>query len=235
MFLTDSHLHLSDGIGTDAYRDFDSLEMYVSCVARVQEWDFSTEDSRATMSYGVHPWYCDEWSENVKNRLIGILESDPKAQIGEIGLDSKRGTVEDQLPSFEEQLAIGSEMDRIVSIHDIGCEEKVLAAVRARGKGCRGIILHSYSSDSYVKPFVVQGCMLSINPRILARSEIRLNRLLKAIPIENMLLETDAPHVPKGFAGMEDFVRTISRYVEMEPEELAGTVADNLRRTLNGR
>ena len=234
MLLTDSHLHLSDGIGSEVYGDFDSLESYVTCVARVQEWGFSTDDPRATMSYGVHPWYCEEWNEETAKRLEIILESDPKAQVGEIGLDSKRGTVESQVPSFEAQLSLASRMDRVASVHDIGCEEKVLKSVRELGKSCRGIILHSYSSDSYVKPFVGEGCMLSINPRILARSEVRLNRLLKAIPLENLLLETDSPHVPKGFSGMEDFVTTISGYVGIEPEELARTVAGNLRRTLNG-
>ncbi len=234
MILTDSHLHLCDGIDPCVYSDFDSLEMYVTCVARVQEWDIPMEDTRATLSYGVHPWYCDEWNEETKERLVRILDSDSEAQIGEIGLDSKRGTVDSQIPAFEEQLALASGMDRVVSIHDIGCEDKVLKAVKEFGKSCKGIILHSYSSDSYVKPFVGEGCMLSINPRILARSEVRLNRLLKAIPVENMLLETDAPHVPKGFDGMEGFVRIIAGYVGMEPEELSRTVADNLRRTLNG-
>ncbi len=234
MILTDSHLHLSDGIIPEVYRDFGTLERYVTCVARVQEWESPIDDSRATASYGLHPWYCDEWNEVVEEKLIGILESVPEAQIGEIGLDSKRGTVEDQIPAFERQLSIAAEMGRVVSIHDIGCEDRVLKAVKSLGGGCRGIILHSYSSDSYVKPFVAEGCMLSINPRILARSEVRLNRLLKAIPVENMLLETDAPHVPKGFAGMEDFTCKIARFVDMDPEELARTVADNLGRTLNG-
>jgi len=234
MILTDSHLHLSDGIDSEVYRDFGSLEKYVTCVARVQEWGFPIDDPRATASYGVHPWYCDEWNEKVEERLVGILESDPGAQIGEIGLDSKRGTVEDQMPAFERQLSIAAKMDRVVSIHDIGCEDRVLKAVKSPGNGCKGVILHSYSSDSYVKPFVAEGCMLSINPRILARSEVRLNRLLKAIPVESMLLETDAPHVPKGFDGMEDFTCKIANFVDMEPEELARTVADNLRRTLNG-
>ncbi len=234
MFLTDSHLHLCDGIGSDAYSDFLSLEEYVTCAAKTDEWGFSTDDPRATMSYGVHPWYCGEWNEETKAKLVAMLESDQGAQIGEIGLDSKRGTVEEQIPAFEEQLSVASEMERLASIHDIGCEDRVLKAVKALGGGCRGIILHSYSSDSYVRPFVAEGCMLSINPRILARSEVRLRRLLGAIPAESLLLESDAPHVPKGFAGMEGFVRTVAKIRDEDADELSKTVRDNLRRVLHG-
>ena len=233
MILTDSHMHLSDGIAPEIYPDFGALKEYMSCSARVEEWNRAAVDKRSVMSYGVHPWYCDEWCPEAEDRLIGILESDPDAHVGEIGLDSKRGTVGEQAPAFESQLSIASRMDRIVSIHDIGCEERVLKALRA-SSGPRGVILHSYSSDSYVKPFIAEGCMLSVNPRILSRSEVRLRRLLGSIPLENMLLETDAPHCPKGFAGMEDFVRTIAGFVGMEPEELSATVAGNLGRLLHG-
>ena len=138
MILTDSHLHLSDGIAPEIYPDFGALKEYMSCSARVEEWNRAAVDKRSVMSYGVHPWYCDEWCPEAEDRLIGILESDPDAHVGEIGLDSKRGTVGEQAPAFESQLSIASRMDRIVSIHDIGLNNRCRDA-ESRYNGLRRI------------------------------------------------------------------------------------------------
>ncbi len=232
MELTDAHLHPSEP--PERYADYSDLKALVLCTSRPGEWD-AVKTPRASMSYGVHPWYADEWGPEAEKRLELILESDAEAHVGEIGLDSKRGTLDGQTAAFERQLSMASEHGRVVTIHDIGCEKRVLDAVRTLGKDCRSMILHSFSSESYSKPFSELGCYLSIGPRILSRSEVRLSRLLRSIPRDLLLLESDSPFLPPGFEGMGPFTERIAGILETDPEELSETVASNLRRALHGR
>ena len=232
MELTDAHLHPSDP--PERYADFENLKAKLFCTSRPEEWS-AVAGPRASMSYGVHPWYAGEWNPEAEERLSRILEADGDANVGEIGLDSKRGVLKDQTAVFERQLSLASEFGRSVTIHDIGCEKLVLDAVRGQGKGCRSVILHSFSSESYSKPFSDLGCYLSIVPRILSRSEMRLARLLRSIPEGLILLESDSPFLPPGFKGMGPFTERIAGILDMGPEELSRIAASNLRRALHGR
>lgn len=112
--------------------------------------------------------------------------------------------------AFLEQLDIASEHGRIANVHMVGCEKVILDAIRAHGRGCRAVVLHSFNNESYAKAFSELGCMLSVNPRILARSDARVSRLISSIPEERLLLETDAPYTARGFAGMEDFAERLA-------------------------
>lgn len=231
---SDAHLHPVDGIMPERYPDLTGLKHSLSCTSTRDQWVPLMEWGGETVkSFGIHPWYCDGWDSETESALLDILREDKGAQVGEIGLDSKRGSVTEQMPVFRRQLEIASELGRIASIHDIGCEKEVLDSIRMWGKGCRGIVLHSYSSDSYVKPFTEAGCMFSINPRILSRSEIRLKRLLSSIPLDRLLLESDAPFTAKGFEGMGAFTGRVASLLGMEPSELEVVVDDNLGRLLH--
>ena len=231
---SDSHLHIVEEGWRDRYSDLDSAGILMACTARPAEWDIQSgiSDTNVIGSYGVHPWYADEWNDEIRGRLISKLEGDGNRHVGEIGLDYKRGSVKDQMPVFEDQLRIASDMGRIATIHMVGTEKEVLESVRAHGKGCPGIILHSYGSDSYLKPFSELNCHFSISPRILSRSDIRVKRLMDAIPDDRLLLETDAPHAGKVFTGMHDFASRLGDITGRDPEELLSIADSNLRRLL---
>ena len=232
--LTDSHLHMCEEGFPGDYRDFGSLSLAVSCTADPAEWNpcIASGDAHTVRSFGVHPWNSDIWHIDVRSRLRSVLEGDPSRQVGEIGLDSKKGDVSSQLSPFTEQIDLASELGRVASVHMTGAEKQVLEVLRGHGKGCRGIILHSFSSESYAKPFAEIGCMFSVSPRILARSEEKVRRLLGAIPEDRLLLESDAPHQGRFFTGMEDFLRTVARIADRSPEDLSEQISGNLRRIL---
>ena len=233
-FLTDSHLHMCETGFPGNYGDFDSLTRAVSCTADPGEWDLQLSFSSRTVvpSIGVHPWNCGCWNVSVEERFLSILEKSSSCQIGDVGLDSKKGDVSEQMPSFTGQLDAASSMDRVVSIHMVGAEKQVLDAIRTHGRSCRGIILHSFSSESYVKPFLDLGCMFSLSPRILARSKDKVRRLLDLIPDDRLLLESDAPHQGRFFTGMGDFVRSMADVKGCSPHDLARNTYENLERTV---
>lgn len=230
----DSHLHLVEPGCSDRYSDFEDADTLMACTARPEEWEMQIEmsDARIVKSYGVHPWYPEEWNGQSKDRLLSILEKDMHSHVGEIGLDYKRGSLKDQIEPFTEQLDIASNMGRVATIHMVGTEKDVRDIVKAHGKGCPGIILHSYGSDSYLKPFSETNCYFSVSPRILSRSDVRIGRLMSAIPRDRLLFETDSPHAGKEFTGMYRFVERIASITGEDPEQLLGTASDNLRRML---
>ncbi len=227
--MIDAHLHGTEAV-PEGYSDYSELSRMVSCVAKVDEWDAQEliEDDRMVKCYGVHPWYAEDWTLESKRRLYDMLEKDPRIHVGEIGLDSKRGKILGQTMVFIQQLEIAEYFHRVVSVHDVGCEKMVLDALKDRKLG--GVILHSYGSDSYVKPYSEMGCYMSISPRILSRSEIRVKRLLDAIPEELLLLETDSPACGRDFSGMGDFAQRLGGVIGRSPQRLMDAAEENLGR-----
>lgn len=227
--MIDSHMHLAEQV-PEGYSDFPQLSRMVSCVAKVDEWDAQAaiDDPRVIKCYGVHPWYAEDWTFENRKRLFDLLGSDPNAHVGEIGLDSKRGKILGQTMVMIQQLDIAEHYGRVVSIHDVGCEKMVLDALKGRRLG--GVILHSYGSDSYVKPYSEIGCYFSISPRILSRSDIRVKRLLDAIPEDLLLLETDSPNIGKDFTGMRDFAERLGTVIGRSADDLMTAAEENLGR-----
>lgn len=228
----DAHAHVSERGFSDRYPDFDRAVIVFGCTARPSEWDAMAACAvpGTVRFYGVHPWYADEWDEASAGRLESILEEDPHANVGEIGLDGKRGDPSLQRPAFESQLDLASGFGRIANVHMVGCERDVLESVRRHTEGCRTVVLHSFSSESYVKPFAEVGCMFSVNPRILARSESRIARLLRSVPEDRLLLETDAPYLAREFSGMTGFADRLAGILGTTGEELMRLTLDNARR-----
>lgn len=228
----DAHVHISEDGFSDRYPDVVNADLLFGCTARESEWEGmrSCDIPGAVKFYGIHPWYADEWDDHTEERLESILASDPNAHVGEIGMDSKRGNVSVQRPVLDAQLDIASESHRMANIHMVGCERDVLESIRKHGRGCRTVILHSFSSESYVKPFAEAGCMFSINPRILARSDARISRFMSSIPADRLLLETDAPYGPRDFDGMRGFAERLGKASGMDAGRMIGIALENARR-----
>ena len=207
----DSHLHMTDPKfkGID-----DGAGLLFTCAASPEEWDAisAIDDRRVRRFYGTHPWCLEKYS---LDSLRELLETDPSANVGEIGLDSKHGPLDIQIGPFEEQLILSKKYDRIANIHMIGCESEMLKILRRHRTTC---ILHSFSGpESYVKPFAECGCYFSISPRIHNKSEEKIKTLLDAIPELRLLVETDAPYSP---FGMDEHIQRLSKVMGIDPYKL---------------
>lgn len=234
MFLIDAHLHLNEDC-SGPYSDLDSIDVAMTCTAQHSEWTMEPKPigGRTIRSFGIHPWYCGQWNRIVSDELRAILSEDKEAHVGEIGLDAKHGTLDDQIAPFIEQMDICSEFGRIASVHMVGaCEKHILDIIKGN-HDCRGIILHSFKGpESYVKPFTENGCVFSISPRIMAMSVERRMRLLSAIPLDKLLVETDYPHTGRGFESLGRFIAEIADAMGCDAESLSSTIHDNFMRML---
>ena len=192
----------------------DGVGLLFTCAASPEEWDAisAIDDRRVRRFYGTHPWYLEKYS---LDSLRELLETDPSANVGEIGLDSKHGPLDIQIGPFEEQLILSKKYDRIANIHMIGCESEMLKILR---KHKTAAIIHSFSGpESYIRPLAECGCYFSVSPKILNKSADKIRTLISQIPEERLLIETDAPN---GKIGMKEHIARLSEIISMESEEL---------------
>lgn len=219
----DAHLHLTDP--RMAGKDLPNAEALFSCTASKDEWDallaLSNDDGRIAPFFGTHPWYPQGHDGQT---LRDILERNPNAGVGEIGLDGTRPDMESQREIFLDQLDAAAEYGRTASIHSVRCDEEMLRIVRRTEAVC---IMHSFSGpESYVRPMTDAGCYFSVSPRILKKSESKILALINAISDERLLIETDAPD---GGMHMEEFIDRLSAILGTAPEALADMTARNAR------
>lgn len=231
--LTDAHVHFTENGIRNRYPDIDSVATMLCCSAGIDDWSRIEDVGRPGLIrfYGVHPWRISEWNADTESRLERVMSADPSAGVGEIGLDSKKSPfpMAEQIQVLGEQLDIAERYGRIVNIHTVGADDETVRALK--GRSVRAVI-HGFSNESYARQYCRCGAYLSVNPRILARSEERVRRLVSSIPEDRLLLESDAPFTPP-FEGMYVFAQRISDIMGIGTEELLSMVSANMSRLLH--
>ncbi len=158
---------------------------------------FLVHDGREVAFHGLHPWQAAACAD-VPAALAGVrarLEADPRAGVGEIGLDRlKTKTVPDaQRALFAAQLALAAELRRPVVLHGAKCWGEVVAACRPHAGRIPAFLFHGFSRSAGLLPqiFALNG-FVSVGPALLNDHAVHYRELVKGLPRERLLLETDA-------------------------------------------
>lgn len=229
----DSHLHLAEENIGGTYPDLDGAALLFSCAAERKDWKIQQEfsDPKIRCFYGIHPWYCGQWTVDAKDELKNILESDPGANVGEIGMDSRHPDPELQSAVFASQAMLAGEYGRTVNVHNRGFDGETVRILKKHGKGIRSVILHSFKGPS-VKPYSGLNCYFSVNARMFGKSPEKVRDMLLSIPEDRLLFESDAPFVSGYFKDMGTFVETLAHLTGRTPEELVSVTLENAERAL---
>ncbi len=151
---------------------------------------------RIIPSFGYHPWYIHERSGGWLENLRRLLNENPAAAIGEIGLDRwKPGLSYDgQEEVFIAQLRLAAERNLPVSIHCLQAWGRMLEILRTEPRPARGFLLHSYGGPrEMVKPLADLGAYFSLPGYFAHERKSRQRETFKAVPRDRLLIETDAP------------------------------------------
>lgn len=153
---------------------------------------FLRTPDREVRFYGIHPWQADEPSDisAVRARLV----ADPTSGVGEIGLDRLKSKVisDSQRKIFEQQLALAAELRRPVVLHGAKCWGEVVAACRRYRGVIPSFLFHGFSRSAGLLPEIFDiGGYVSVGPALLNDHAVNYRELVKGLPEERILIETD--------------------------------------------
>lgn len=211
----DSHCHL-DSPEFDADRDevvaqsrADGVEAIINLPGHVDHF----AQARATRErygcltgYGIHPMWVLGPSGHSSRDHIAVLrqwvEREKPDLIGEIGLDFfiPDFNQSEQEWFFSEQLKVARDFDLPVSLHVRRSQDRILKHLR-RIK-VRGGFAHAFNgSAQQATEFVKLGFCLGFGGTATFPQAQRIRTLLHDVPLENVVVETDAPDIPPSFLG----------------------------------
>lgn len=149
-------------------------------------------------NFGLHPWFLQGRSDNWLDNLRKQLEEVPQAGLGECGLDTSKKVqtpVHEQQEVFKAQLELGKELQRPISVHCVSAFGKLQDMVQQHGPFPQGLILHSWIGPAEMVDVLakIQGVYFSLSGHLTRMSKKKYEPMVKKIPLERLLLETDAP------------------------------------------
>ncbi len=151
--------------------------------------------------YGLHPWQArsipqrhPDWRE----QLEALLRADPRAAVGEIGLDHAPEYRDDdaQNSALLDQWNLSVAFRRPVVLHVRRAWEPMLAFLRARGPHPVGIVLHAYNGGAELVPTLIPfNAFFSFGGSVTFEAHRRPRQAVAVVPEERLLIETDAPDI----------------------------------------
>jgi TatD DNase family protein len=148
---------------------------------------------------GVHPHDAKTLDAIALNELRALAGHAGVVAIGEIGLDYYRDLSprDVQRRAFEQQLDLAAELNLPVIVHDRDAHDDVLAILDLKSvilnrKG----VLHSFSGDvTLAKQTVGLGFYIGISGPVSYPNAEKTRAVVRAVPLERLLIETDAPYL----------------------------------------
>lgn len=197
-------------------------------------------------AFGIHPEYA-HFEQDIENLKKYIIESGAVA-VGECGLDyhEAEATREEQQSLFQAQIDLAHDLHLPLMIHARDAEGDVRSTLKRAYKDHKlrdGFVLHCFSGSSdMAKEAIQMGGFLSASGVITFKNAERVRSVFKEIPLENLLVETDAPylapHPLRGQPNEPAYVQhTLAKLAEIKGisiSEMEKITTDNFYRLYKG-
>jgi TatD DNase family protein len=256
--LVDSHAHL-DHPRFDGDRDAVLERAQQAGVAAIVTIGADLASSRQAVelaahhepvyaAVGMHPHDAKHLDGAALAELRRLGQQPKVVAVGEIGLDYYRDLSprDVQRRAFQAQLAWAAKLGKPVIIHDREAHEPVMdilagwaAELGSSGLEGRLGVLHTFSGDLPMAERAMDlGFYISISGPVTYHNARRLPDIVRALPLERLLVETDcpflAPHPYRGKRNEPAYVRLVAEQVAtlkgVSIEELAQATTANAQR-----
>ncbi|KAK3575759.1 hypothetical protein CHS0354_030091 [Potamilus streckersoni] len=180
---------------------------------------------------GYHPHDADKFQPEHLDYIREQLRKNPKIiGIGECGFDFyyTRSTPENQKRVFEIMMNFALETDYPLAVHTRDSEDATQDLMRPFLKKGLRALLHSYTSNEKLADFAIEhGCWFSFNGIATYKKSEYIRHVMKKIPRDKILLETDAPFLaPEPFRGKQNIPGYVGRVGALLAKHLDITEAE---------
>lgn len=183
-------------------------------------------------SLGVHPHEALIYNDKIEKELLNCLSHPKSLMLGEIGLDffKNYSPREKQLEVFERQLAIAESLKKPVMIHIRDAHKEAKEILRRRT--LKGII-HCFSGTiEDAKNYIAMGYYISIPGTVTFKKATNIHDVVKAVPLDFILSETDAPFIaPEPFRGKRNEPSFV-KYTVKHIADLKKLTEEDVKRTI---
>ena len=189
------------------------------------------------VAVGLHPTEADEDSPTLRAALGEVARQAKVRAIGETGLDYhwEGATPARQRDSFEAQISLAKSLGLPFVVHQRDAEADALAVLRASGPPHVGV-MHCFTGDAAFAELCLDlGLHLGLGGAVTFRKARALHEAVRSVPLERIVLETDAPFMTpsphRGERNEPAYVELVARRVAelrgVDVEEVAAATTRN--------
>ena len=209
MNLIDTHTHLNDKKFLRQEKEVIARAQAAGVTRLINFGDTMESSERAVVlsrefegvyaGVGIHPEEAFPMTSADDDRLAAWTEEKGVVAIGEIGLDYYWEKDQDrrllQQEIFIRQLDLARQLHLPVCIHDRDAHGDTMAILKKEGRGLRGV-LHCFSGSLEMAQEVLKlDWFLGVDGPLTYKNAAKLPEIVQAVPLERLLVETDAPYL----------------------------------------
>ena len=204
--------------------------------------DLCEKDEMLYCAVGVHPSEFKTYNEDVEKRIYELCQNKKVVAIGEIGLDYHYcpETKDEQKAIMRKQLKVAEELQLPVLIHDREAHQDCFDIVGEFN--LPAVVFHCFSGDKdFALKCIEKGYYIAIGGVVTFKNAKDLKEVAMNIPLEYLLLETDAPYLtPVPYRGKRNSPKYL-KYIAQEiadlraisVEEIKDVTTQNAKRIFN--
>lgn len=201
-------------------------------------WQEENNDNNLLTTVGVHPYDAKTYTPETTSILRKMIKENPLVvSVGECGLDYNRNfsTKKQQRYAFREQVKLACELQMPLFLHEREAHDdrlEILDDATAENLTLPPIVVHCFTgTEEEALTYISRGYFIGFTGTICKRDRgAHLRDLLPKIPLESIMIETDAPFMnfKKGRKSSEpidvvDVARKIGQVLAIPFEEVAST------------
>ena len=169
---------------------------------------------------GIFPSEVKTYTTKVEEKLRNLAKNPKIKAVGEVGLDYywDKSFVDLQKEVFVKQIKLANELNLPIVVHDREAHKDSFDLLKEYNNNSK-VLFHCFSgSVEFMQECVKQGWYIAIGGVVTFKNAIKMKDVAKAVPLENLVLETDSPYLtPVPFRGKENS----PAYVKYVAEEIA--------------
>lgn len=179
---------------------------------------------------GVHPSEAKDWDDELIDKIKKYSENPKIVGIGEIGLDYywDKSFTDLQKEVFIKQIKLANELNLPICVHDREAHKDTFDILKEYNKTSK-VVMHCFSgSVEFARECIKEGWYLALGGVVTFKNAVKMKEVAADIPLERLLLETDAPYLtPVPYRGKENQPAYV-RFVAEEISKIRNVSFENI-------